>query len=149
MKQSTVAWDNANLTQLKMFASQLLSIGFQDNIGEDTLRAKIRQAFDGDEITFMVPDDMVVAERQPDAPNVAAADTPHDSKALRGSSGALDPMVTVTISCSCGSPVEVSGRSTAMPVCIIGAVIIKTISRTRTTSSFAVSLFPTHARRDP
>ncbi len=44
-------------------------------------------------------------------------------------------MVTTSRSCEISLTVLVFGRSTSMPDCRMGAVIIKMISRTRTTST--------------
>ena len=94
MKQRTVQWDEATLEELKMFAAQVLGMSVHPKIGEDKLRGKIRMAYPGDTITIMALDDEDSAPA--DAP-VAASAEPTDGKALRGSSAAGDPMVTITI----------------------------------------------------
>ena len=95
MKQKTVPWDEATLSELKRFAASVLGITCAVNIGEATLRAKIRQAFPGDTITIMVHDgeDDVTQSDAPPPPS----DQPHDPRALRGSSAVNDPKVTITI----------------------------------------------------
>ena len=96
MKQKTVPWDEATLAELKRFAASVLGIPTAVNIGEQTLRAKIRQAYPGDTITIMVmdgDDDISVASDAPPPPS----DTPHDPRALRGGSSINDPKVTITI----------------------------------------------------
>ncbi len=54
MRQDKIPWGEATLTQLKMFAAQVLGIMVAPNIGEQTLRAKIRTAFSGDTLTILV-----------------------------------------------------------------------------------------------
>ena len=95
MKQKTVPWDEATLDELKKFAASVLGISVSPRIGEETLRAKIRQAYPGDTITIMVLDDEV-EETVGDAP-APASETPTDGKALRGASAENDPKVTITI----------------------------------------------------
>ena len=93
MKQKTVPWDDATLTELKMFAAQSLGMMTTPNIGEVTLRSRIRQAYAGSEITIMVPEDDAPA----DAPVAAPIEPPAVGKALRGSSAENDPKVKITI----------------------------------------------------
>ena len=54
MRQDKIPWGEATPTQLKMFAAQVLGIMVAPNIGEQTLRAKIRTAFSGDTLTILV-----------------------------------------------------------------------------------------------
>ena len=95
MKQKTVPWDEATLDELKKFAASVLGMSTHANIGEEKLRAKIRQAYPGDTITIMVLDDEGEGFAS-DAPPPPSA-TPNDGKALRGSSAERDPKVTITI----------------------------------------------------
>ena len=119
MKQKTVPWDEATLQELKMFASGVLGMTLGPNIGEETLRAKIRQAFPGDKITIMVLDgeDEAVAADAPAPPSEA----PAQGKALRGSSSVNDPKVTITIAEAEGAggkrpvPVQVNGVQMLLP----------------------------------
>ena len=95
MQQKTVPWDEATLDELTKFAASVLGISVSPRINESTLRAKIRQAHSGDNITILVPDDddeAVVG----DAP-APPSETPNDGKALRGSSAENDPKVQITI----------------------------------------------------
>ncbi len=77
MKQRAVPWDDATLTELKMFAAQSLGIMSMPNIGEAAIRAKIRAAFSGDTITILVPEDEA-RDRAPDAPQAAPPAPPSD-----------------------------------------------------------------------
>ena len=119
MKQKTVPWGEATLAELKMFASGVLGMSLGPNIGEETLRAKIRQAFHGDSLTIMVldgEDEPVVA----DAP-AAPSEAPAQGKALRGSSSVNDPKVKITITEAEGAggkrpvPVQVNGVQMLLP----------------------------------
>ncbi len=95
MEQKTIGWDEATLPELIMFSSQVLGIPVAPNIGEATLRGKIRQCFPGDSITISV---LETEDRAPaDAP-AAPSDQPTDGRALRGTSASGDPMVLITIS---------------------------------------------------
>ncbi len=96
MKQKTVPWDEATLHELKMFAAQVLGMMTMPNIGETTLRAKIRQAYNGENITIMVEETAAPADAPKDAP-IPTSDASVVGKALRGSSAALDPKVKITI----------------------------------------------------
>ena len=117
MKQITVPWDKATLVELKKFAVSVLGIIPGPNIGESTLRAKIRAAFAGNHITIMVLDgeDEVVA---PDAP-APPSDPPIQGKALRGSSAENDPKVTITI-----AEVEGAGGKRPVPVGVNGVIML-------------------------
>ena len=118
MKQKTVPWDDATLEDLKKFVAQVLGISVNYNIGESTLRAKIRQAYGGDTITIMVLDgeEEVVAE---DAPAPASTKPPLQGKALRGSSAENDPKVTITI-----AEVEGAGGKRAVFVSVNGVAML-------------------------
>ena len=118
MKQKTVPWDDSTLPELKMFAAQVLGMSFHVNIGETTLRSKIRQAYGGDEITIMVDETGGSDESQADAP-VAPSETPNDGKALRGSSAKGDPKVKITI-----AEVEGAGGKRAVPVGVNGVMML-------------------------
>ena len=107
MKQKIVPWDKATLVELRMFANQVLGIAPGHNMGESTLRAKIRAAYSNDTITILVPDDDDNVVAQPDAPAPKPQST--DSRALRGSSAAADPKVQITIA-------EVEGAGGNRPV---------------------------------
>ena len=117
MQQKTVKWDEATLKELKMFASGVLGMTLGPNIGEETLRAKIRQAFPGDKITIMVLDgeDEAVAA---DAP-VPPSEAPAQGKALRGSSSVNDPKVTITI-----AEAEGAGGKRPVPVGVNGVMML-------------------------
>ena len=99
MQQKTVPWGEATMDELKTFATAVLGMTVNYNIGEDTLRAKIRPAFVGDSITIMVK----VQEKPADAPAPAPEapkvgnEAPKVGKPLRGSSAEKDPKVTITI----------------------------------------------------
>lgn len=56
MKQKTIAWNDATRADLVKFCSQALGIPTHPSIGEDALRSKIRQAYEGDTITILVLD---------------------------------------------------------------------------------------------
>lgn len=118
MKQKTVPWDDATLDELKKFVAQVLGISVNYNIGESTLRAKIRQAYGGDTITIMVLDgeDEFVAE---DAPAPASTKPPTHGKALRGSSAENDPKVTITI-----AEIEGAGGKRPVPVGVNGVMML-------------------------
>ena len=96
MDQKTIPWDEATREDLVKFSAQVLGIPVAPNIGEDTLRAKIRAAYQGDEITIYVPPDTA-----PDAPDAPGADqevaATVDNRALRGTSSKADPKVQLTI----------------------------------------------------
>ena len=96
MRQKAVPWDEATLPELKMFAAQVLGMSTHPSIGEETLRAKIRQAYSGDTMTIMVPPDDEDDGQVSDAP-VPPSETPSDGKALRGTSASGDPKVKITI----------------------------------------------------
>lgn len=117
MKQKTVPWDEATLDELKKFASSVLGMSVNYNIGEATLRAKIRQAYPGDTITIMVLDGEDEA-RPSDAP-APPPQTPTDGKALRGSSAENDPKVTITI-----AEVEGTGGKRPVPVGVNGVMML-------------------------
>ncbi len=118
MKQKTVPWDEATLLELKMFAAQVLGMSAHPNIGEATLRAKIRQAYNGDEITIMVDESGPKDASQADTP-AAPSETPNDGKALRGTSAANDPKVKITI-----AEVEGAGGKRPVPVGVNGVVML-------------------------
>ncbi len=76
MKQALIPWSEATLTELKMFAAQVLGMMTAPNIGEQSLRAKIRVAFSGDTLTILVDDSM-------DPPPRAAEPTPEPEPSRR------------------------------------------------------------------
>ncbi len=117
MKQKTVPWDEATLHELKMFAAQVLGMSVNHNVGESTLRSKIRQAYPGDDITFMVLDGIEEAQAS-DAP-AQPSETPNDGKALRGTSAAGDPKVKITI-----AEVEGAGGKRPVPVGVNGVIML-------------------------
>ncbi len=117
MRQKTVPWDEATLDELKKFAASVLGISVHPKIGEQTLRAKIRQAFPGDAITFMVLDSEEVVQAS-DAP-LPPSETPTDGKALRGTSGARDPIVKITI-----AEIDSVGGKRPVPVGVNGVVML-------------------------
>ncbi len=118
MRQVKIDWDQATLKDLKMFAAQVLGMMTMPNIGEATLRSKIRQAYSGNHITIMVDEADSKAETQADAP-VAPSETPNDGKALRGTSAAGDPNVKITI-----AEVEGAGGKREVPVGVNGVIML-------------------------
>jgi hypothetical protein len=118
MKQKTVPWDEATLTELKMFAAQVLGMSTHPSIGESTLRGKIRQAYNGQEITIMVNESGPEDEAVGDAPS-PPSETPNDGKALRGASAAGDPKVKITI-----AEVEGAGGKRPVPVGVNGVIML-------------------------
>lgn len=116
MQQKTVPWGEATLDELKKFAAQVLGMSVNYNIGEDTLRAKIRQAYPGENITIMVLDGE--EEKPADAP-APASEAPKVGKALRGSSAEKDPKVTITI-----AEVEGVGGKRPVPVGVNGVFML-------------------------
>lgn len=117
MKPITVKWDDATLTELKMFAAQVLGMMSMPNIGESTIRAKIRAAYQGDTLTIMVQD----AVAPDDAPQSAplAPPKPSTGKALRGSTAEHDPKVMITI-----AEMEGAGGKRAVPVGVNGVIML-------------------------
>ena len=117
MQQKTVPWDEATIDELTKFAASVLGISVSPRIGEETLRAKIRQAYPGDTITIMVldGDDDGAPSDAPAPPSEA----PSDRKALRGTSASGDPKVKITI-----AEVEGAGGKRAIPVGVNGVVML-------------------------
>lgn len=120
MKQVQIPWGEGTLTELKMFAAQVLGMMTSPNIGEESLRAKIRVAFQGDTLTILVDDTVQKPpgeERTPPpepeteqpepfaelspagafsrAPGAPAP--PIGGKPMVGAIGKIDPTVLVTI----------------------------------------------------
>ncbi len=118
MEQKSIPWDTATKPELVMFASQVLGMPVMPTIGEDKLRGKIRAAFGGDEITIMVQDGEAEPPAAADAP-LPLSDEPADPRALRGTSGAADPVVKITI-----AEVEGAGGKRAVPVGINGVMML-------------------------
>lgn len=117
MQQKTVPWDEATLPELKKFATESLGMPVNYNIGEETLRGKIRQAFAGDSITVMEVDGEGDAPAS-DAP-APPTQAPTDGKALRGTSASNDPKVKITI-----AEVEGPGGKRAIPVGVNGVQML-------------------------
>ncbi len=117
MPQKTVPWDEATPRELKMFAAQVLGMMTMPNIGEATLRAKIRQAYSGDNITILLLDDEDEGAAS-DAP-APPPDTPNDGKALRGTAASNDPMVKITI-----AEMEGAGGKRPVPVGVNGVIML-------------------------
>ncbi len=111
MKPKTVPWDDATLHELKMFAAQSLGMMTTPNIGLATIRAKIRQAYSGDDITFLVreTDEQEGIGDAPVAVVGEGGEAPAVGKALRGHSAEGDPKVKITIA-------EVEGAGGSRPV---------------------------------
>ncbi len=117
MQQKTVPWDEATLDELKKFAASVLGIPVHYKIGEETLRAKIRQAYPGDTITIMVLDGE--DDGSPSDAPPPPSEAPSDGKALRGTAASNDPEVKITI-----AEVESAGGKRPVPVGVNGVIML-------------------------
>lgn len=117
MQQKTVPWDEATIDELKQFTASVLDISVHPRIGEETLRAKIRQVYPGDTITIMVLDGE--GDGAPSDAPAPPSETPNDGKALRGTSASHDPKVKITI-----AEVETAGGKRPVPVGVNGVIML-------------------------
>jgi hypothetical protein len=90
-KTRNVAFNDATPAELRMFLQQSCGITAHTNCTPETLRAKVRAVFEGDEISLILPDDPEIAAKAP--PNEVRS----DGQRMVSKGGKGDPVVELTL----------------------------------------------------